>query len=165
MGSLSGITETSLSVIYDTNTFISAYGWGGNPENAVKVGFHDEVDVYVSHSILDEYRSVLRYDRLPFTTEEQQTLVSEFRELTDARRREVEISIQQVEDDPDDDKFLELAVIADVDYIVSGDDDLTEIGYFESDDDSHTGTQIVQSDEFLERIDIEPPESSLREHD
>lgn len=164
MGSLSGLTDSQFSVIYDTNTFISAYGWGGNPADAIKIGFYDDVEVYVSHPILDEYQQVLRYDRLSFSPEEQRTLVDEFQEFTSATRREVSISIERVDNDPDDDKFLELAVIADVDYIVSLDNDLKKIEYFESDYVSHTGTQILQSDEFLDRIDVEPPNSSLRDN-
>ena len=152
----------SFSVIYDTNTFISAYGFGGKPEEAVKVGFHDDVEVYTSYSILEEYRRVLGYEHLPFSSKEQVTLVRDFRELTDSTRLEVNVTIQQVEDDPDDDKFLELAVVADADYIVSGDDDLLGLGSFESDAELHTKTEIVESREFLDEIDIEPPEAELR---
>lgn len=152
----------SFSVIYDTNTFISAYGWGGNPEKAVKVGFYDDVAVYVSRPILDEYRDVLAYDKFSFTPAEQQTLVDEFQELTAATRPAVPLTLQEVDDDPDDDKFLELAVVVDADYIVTGDTHLTSIGYFESSLESHTGTQIIESGEFLDTINVEPPTSSLR---
>lgn len=152
----------TFSVIYDTNTFISAYGWGRKPETAIKIGFYDRIDVYVSRPILDEYRRVLSYDRLPFSTAEQRTLVGEFRDLTNAIRRDVRISIQRVTDDPDDNRFLELAATADVDYIVTGDSHLEGIEYFESNIESHEGTDICNSTAFLNAIDMEPPESPLR---
>ena len=155
----------SISIIYDTNTFISAYGFGGTPEDAVKVGFYDDVDVYVSAPILREYEQVLGYEHLPFTTTEQAVLVNEFRELTDAIKRSVPVQIEAVEDDPDDDKFLELAVATDTDYIVSGDTHLKEIGVFEIDTASGGPTEILPSHEFLDAIEKEPPESSLRQSD
>lgn len=41
-----------------------------------------------------------------------------------------EESITAVEDDPDDDKFLEAAVAGDVDYLVSGDHHLLDLDSF-----------------------------------
>lgn len=165
MGSLSGITDSSFSVIYDTNTFISAYGWGGKPEKAVKIGFYDTVSVYVSAPILKEYQRVLSYDRLQFTPEEQDSLVNEFRKLTNAEIQEVAVTLTEVEDDPDDDKFLELAVEIGADYIVSGDKHLKRIEYFEYTSESHDGTHVISSDEFLNMIEVIPPKSSLRDGD
>lgn len=163
MGSLSGITDSQLSVIYDTNTFISAVGWNGKPEDAIKVGFYDDVEVYVSRPILNEYERVLGYDRLEFTPEQQRSHFRRFRKLTDPTKKFVPITLNEVEDDPDDDKFLELAVFANADYIISGDSHLKEIEYFEYDGHSHDGTQIITSDEFLDMIETEPPESSLHD--
>ena len=54
------------------------------------------------------------------------------------------------------------AGVADADYIVSGDDDLLNLGSFESDAESHTDPDIVKSSEFLDRVDREPHESELR---
>jgi predicted nucleic acid-binding protein len=54
--------------------------------------------------------------------------------------------ITAVEDDPDDDKFLEAAVAGDVDYLVSGDGHLLSLGSFR-------GIDIVEPRTFYERLD------------
>ena len=46
--------------------------------------------------------------------------------------------------DPDDDKFIECAVDAEALYIVSGDNDLLDIGQYE-------GIQIITAKEFCEK--------------
>ena len=53
--------------------------------------------------------------------------------------------ITAVEDDPDDDKFLEAAVAGNVDYIVSGDRHLLDL-------DSFQGIEIVEPRAFYERL-------------
>jgi predicted nucleic acid-binding protein len=53
--------------------------------------------------------------------------------------------ITAVEDDPDDDKFLEAAVAGNVDYIVSGDRHLLDL-------DSFQRIEIVEPRAFYERL-------------
>lgn len=144
----------SVTVIYDTNTLISAYGFGGKPESCIKIGFHDAVEVAVSPPIIDEYERVLGYEHLPFTEEEQAELIPEFELLTGATLVEPELSLDVV-DDADDDKFVELAVEVDADYIISGDSHLTELNEFR-------GTEVCTPHEFIEAVDWDPPETPLR---
>jgi len=145
----------SFAVVYDTNTVISAYGFGGVPEDAVKIGFYDDVSVSVSPPVVDEYERVLGYDHLPFAKAEQDTLVPEFRMLTKARLLRETPDVAVVDDDPDDDKFLELAAASGADYLVSGDDHLLDVETFR-------GTDILPARKFLNEIDKMPPQSSLR---
>jgi hypothetical protein len=53
--------------------------------------------------------------------------------------------IDMIKEDPDDNKVLEVAIEGNVDYIVSGDKDLTRIGVFQ-------GIRIVTPDEMGEII-------------
>lgn len=148
----------SLTVIYDTNTVISAYGFNGTPEDAVKFGFHDDVAVFVSPAIIEEYERVLGYEHLPFTADEQASIIPEFRELADARLDPSTPDFDVVDDDPDDDKFLELAAASGADHIVSGDNHLLDIETFR-------GTSILQAREFLDEMAQSPPQSPLRQSD
>jgi len=145
----------SFAVIYDTNTVISAYGFGGVPEDAIKTGFYDDVAVFVSPPIVDEYERVLGYDRLPFTKDDQNTITPEFRMLTNARLERQTPDLEIVDDDPDDDKFLELAAASGADYLVSGDDHLLAVNTFH-------GTKILNPREFLDEVDKTTPQSPLR---
>jgi predicted nucleic acid-binding protein len=56
--------------------------------------------------------------------------------------------VAAVEDDPDDDKFLEAAVAGNVDYLVSGDSHLLDLGSFR-------GCDIVDPRTFYECLDID----------
>ena len=145
----------SVGVVYDTNTIISAYGFDGKLETAIKIGFHDEVAVYVSEETLTELTRVLRYEHLKFTENEQEEIPSEFCELTDAETLSPTVDLNVVEDDPDDDKFVELAVEADAEYIVSGDDHLQDLDEFD-------GIDILSPAEFIDIVSFDPPDTDLR---
>ncbi|GAA0289151.1 hypothetical protein GCM10009000_125440 [Halobacterium noricense] len=56
--------------------------------------------------------------------------------------------ITAVEDDPDDDKFLEAAVAGNVDYVVSGDQHLLDL-------DSFRSIEIVDPRTFYEQLEAE----------
>jgi len=54
--------------------------------------------------------------------------------------------ITAIEADPDDDKFLEAAVAGDVDYLVSGDRHLLDLGTFR-------GIEIIEPRTFYEQLE------------
>jgi predicted nucleic acid-binding protein len=58
-----------------------------------------------------------------------------------------ETEIDVVEEDESEYMFLEAAVSADAEYVVSGDPHLLEIG-------DYRGIEILPPDEFLERLDV-----------
>lgn len=132
-----------LRVVVDTNVIVSALGFGGRPLEALLRTFDEDAQLVASEKTLDELERVMAYDHLPFTSTER----AQYPTLL---RLEAEIvcpddSITRVRD-ADDDKFLECAVEADADYIVSGDDDLLDLG-------SHDGTDIVTPAEFVEAVE------------
>jgi len=81
-----------------------------------------------SEEALEEFERVLGYEKLPFTDEEEERLPDLIR--YEATILEPTEDIQEIEDDPDDDTFLEIAVEGDVDFIVSGDRHLTDLDAF-----------------------------------
>ncbi|MFB6228592.1 MAG: putative toxin-antitoxin system toxin component, PIN family [Halobacteriales archaeon] len=134
----------TLRVVYDTNVLVSALGWGGTPWEALLPAFIRDVEMVTSDAALDEFERVLGYGDLPFTDDEQ----ARFPELV---RFEASIvdpagTITAVEEDPDDDVFLEIATEANADYLVSGDPHLTDLGEFR-------GTPIVSPAAFLQAGD------------
>lgn len=130
----------SLAVVFDTNVLVSGIGWGGKPWECLLLAFIRDVEMVTSEAALDEFERVLGYEHLPFTTEEQRRYPELIRyEATVVTPSE---AIEEIDDDPDDDTFLEIAVEADVDYIVSGDPHLKDLGQFR-------GIDIVSPDEFL----------------
>jgi len=127
-------------VVIDTNILISAIGRNSKPEECPKLILEDKIEAFTTQGMLDEVSEVLKYDKFNFSEQEQQKfleiLVSEFRFVNP------EISINQSED-LDDNKFLECAVSADADYIISGDSDLLELKEYE-------GITITKPETFLE---------------
>jgi len=130
----------TVGVVHDTNVLVSALGFGGSPLDALLRTFEDDVRLLASEETLDELDRVMTYDRLPFTADDRTQSLA-------ILRREADIvgpdeSIDPVRD-PDDDKFLEVALAGGADYVVSGDRDLLDLG-------SYDGIDIVTPGEFLE---------------
>ncbi|QGA81062.1 putative toxin-antitoxin system toxin component, PIN family [Candidatus Nanohalobium constans] len=127
-------------VVLDTNVLISAIGWDAKPEECLELALGEEIDAFATQSMIDEVSEVLEYDKFDFSEKEQQKfleiLVSEFLFISS------EESIDKSQD-PEDNKFLECAVSANADYIISGDSDLLELKEYEN-------ITIVKPQKFLE---------------
>lgn len=117
-----------IGVVLDTNVLVSALGFGGTPLEAVLRTFEEDVQLLASEATLGELERVMAYDELPFTAADR----SEFLAIL---RREAQImdpeGTVEVCRDPDDDKFLEVALSGDGTYVVSGDEDLRAVGDYE----------------------------------
>lgn len=118
----------AVTVVFDTNVLISALGFGGKPLQALVRAFEDDVTPAASEATLDELERVMSYDRLPFTASDRD-------EFLTILRREVTVvepteSVSAIERDPADNAFLECAIPADADYLVSGDEHLLSLGTF-----------------------------------
>jgi len=135
-----------MKAVLDTNVLISGIIATGVPHELLVKGFTDEFEIIVSVETLRELRRTLhKYpERFDMTDDEIQTEVETVRYF--ATFVDADIDIAAVDDDPDDDKFLEAAVAADVDYLVSGDNHLLDLGSFR-------GIDIVDPRTFYEQLD------------
>lgn len=134
----------SLRVVYDTNVLVSAIGFGGNPWRCLLAAFVGNVEMLASEETLDEFQHVLEYEHLPFTLEEQARLPALIE--VEATIVDADVTVQAVDDDPDDEKFLECALAGDADYVVSGDRHLRDLDEFQ-------GIEILEPVEFLDRVE------------
>jgi putative PIN family toxin of toxin-antitoxin system len=134
-----------MRAVLDTNVLISAVLSTGVPHDVLVRGFRGEYQLVVSVETLAEFRTtLLKYpDRFHMDEDEVQTEVETIRYF--AEFVEPTESIQAIERDPDDDKFLEAAVAGDVSYLVSGDSHLLDL-------DSFRGIDIVDPRTFYERL-------------
>lgn len=118
-----------MRVVLDTNVLISALLFTGLPSQLVPLWHSGSITVLLSRAILDEYLRVLSYPRFKLTEEEIRGLVEEellpYFEVVSPKKR-----MRVVRRDPSDDKFLECAVAGRADVIVSGDNDLLELGNY-----------------------------------
>ena len=132
-------------VVIDTNIFISGFGWNGKPEEILKLIKDRQIVNYSSAEIIEEIMRVVSYPKLRFP-EPLQIKILEFvlfySEFVEPQKR-----IFTITEDPHDNKFLECAIEAKVDYIISGDPHLSDMKKFKT-------VKIVTASEFLDIISI-----------
>ena len=133
-------------VVVDTSVLISALVFGGKPRLVIDLLSEDAIDAVVSVEILTELkRKVL--SKFPAFAKE----LKQLEKLLERDARTVKLGSIQVTicRDPDDNKFLETAVLGHCQYIVSGDKDLLTLETYE-------GVKILKPAEFLELISKQP---------
>lgn len=119
-----------MKAVLDTNVLISGVITTGVTHDLLLRGFRGEYAIVVSVATLTEFRDTLGKYPEKFHMDEADVqweveTVRYFAEFVDP-----EEPIRAVGDDPDDEKFLEAAVAGDVDYVVSGDRHLLDLGSF-----------------------------------
>lgn len=137
-----------MRAVLDTNVLISSVIATGVPHEIVVKGFSSEYQIVVSVATLTEFRdTLLKYpEKFHMDEEDVQQEVETIRYFAEFVDPDEEITA--VEADPDDDKFLEAAVAGNVDYIVSGDRHLLDLGSFR-------GIDIVDPRTFYDRLTTE----------
>ena len=130
-------------VVIDSNIFVSGFGWNGKPEEVLKLIKDRQIVNYSSAEIFEEISRVVSYPKLRFS-EPLQIAILEFvlfySEFVAPQKR-----IFTVTEDPDDNKFLECAMEAKADYIISGDPHLLDMKKSKT-------VKIVTASEFLDII-------------
>lgn len=130
----------------DTNVFISSF-FGGNPRKVIDLWKSGEITLCLSKPIVDEYIEVLRRLELQGEKELEELLglfAHGFLLVYTAKTPELHV----VEEDPDDDKFIECAVALKAKFVITGDNAIREIR-------NYMNIKIVSPREFL---------NSLRKH-
>lgn len=129
-----------IKVVFDTNVFVSSF-FGGNPRKVVNLWKTGEVTLCLSRPIIDEYIEVLRRLGLQDEKELGELLglfARGFHVVFTAKTHELHV----VDDDPDDNKFIECAVALKAEYIITGDKALTSI-------QNYMGIKIVSPKDFI----------------
>ena len=137
-----------IRAVLDTNVLISALLFNGPPSQLVPAWQTERFTPVVSPPILQEYIRVLAYPKFRLTEEEIAGLIQEellpFVETTQTTQGH--IKPVHLPSDPDDAKFLECALSANVPWIISGDKDLLNLHSFKS-------IKLVTTKDFLRRLD------------
>ena len=137
-----------IRAVLDTNVLISALLFSGVPARLVPAWQASRFHPVLSSPILDEYLRTLAYPKFHLTPEEIRALVEEeilpFFETV--RLKAPRFKMLR---DPDDAKFVECALAADVPWVVSGDSDLLDLGRVES-------VRIITVRAFLDQLKLAP---------
>ena len=130
-----------IRVVIDTNIFVSSF-FGGNPRKIVDLWKSGQLTLCLSKPIVHEYVEVLKRLGLQNERELDELLglfAHGFHILFSAKTPELNV----VEEDPDDNKFIECAVALKCTFVISGHKHLTEIR-------DYMGIEIVTPKEFLD---------------
>jgi putative PIN family toxin of toxin-antitoxin system len=131
-----------LRLVIDTNVLISSF-FGGNPKKVIDLWSRGGTILCLTQEVLEEYLRVMA--RLPIAPETKSKLVAILQEkrnielVTPSRRYVV------VLEDPEDNKFIDCAVEAQADYIISGDAHLLQV-------EAYRGIAIYSPKDFLRII-------------
>jgi len=132
-------------IVIDTNIYISAIFWGGKPREIIDLGRSGQVSIFTSSEIEKEIVRKLK-TKFGLSDEESAQILLDFSTFTIPVKTSQRIKV--IDDDPDDDKFIECAVSSKSIFIVSGDTHLLKLEHYK-------GIKIVKAVDFLSIISKE----------
>lgn len=110
--------RSKTKVVFDTNIYISAIIFGGNPRTCLELARRREIEVYTSKAILFELTRKLKI-KFRWQDKDLVDVVAGIGVFATVVEPTVKLTI--IKNDPSDNKILECAKMADAKYIVSGD--------------------------------------------
>ncbi len=132
-----------IKVVVDTNVFVSSF-FGGNPKKIIDLWKTGKIHLCLSKDIIDEYVEILQ--RMGLQNEK------ELEELLDlfAQGFHVVFTAQTpilhvIDEDPDDNKFIECAVALKAAAVISGDKAVLEI-------ENYMGIKVLAPKDFLDQL-------------
>ena len=132
-----------MKIVIDTNVFISSFlSPKGRPRAIIDLWKKGEVVLCLSVEILEEYIEVLSRFGLENEPELKEVL-DLFRQHSFCELVVCDDRLHSIDADPDDNKFIECAVVAKAAYIVSGDKHLKELRQY-------AGIPIISPAEFIQ---------------
>jgi len=143
-----------MRILLDTNVIIAGTISNGLSSQIVEETLsNDDIELFTSHDILKEYRKKLK-ERPEVGTRNRIDVKRGIRASSTIKNAENKLDI--VEDDPDDNKFFEVAEKVGADFIVSGDDHLHQVSCYEGIhvlETKETVLEMMKSDVDLEIIE------------
>lgn len=129
-------------VVFDTNIWISGLLWRGKPYQCLLLARAKAVQHVHCAEMMAELSEKLR-EAFGFSENHIQAVLYDVRRISE--RVDIAGDVHVVGDDPDDDKFIECALVAGATAVVSGDHHLLELGSYE-------GIAMLSAAEFLARF-------------
>jgi len=111
-----------MKLVLDTNVFVSAFYWGGNPQKIIDRIIEGIDKLYFSNEILNEVAAVMGRPKFKSSPE----TIEKYIQAIEKTGKKVFIpgNIKGICRDKDDDDKIECGILSGADYIITGDDDL-----------------------------------------
>jgi len=111
-----------MKIVLDVNIFVSSFFWGGNPRKIMERIIDGKDALFTCKEIIQETASVMLRPKFNVSNEYITHFIRSIEELANCIT--LVGSIQNICRDNEDDKILECALLANADYIITGDSDL-----------------------------------------
>ncbi len=134
-----------MKIVVDTNVLISALGWKKSEHQLLKRIFMGEIKLFMSPQILEEFIAVANRKKFRFSKDEIEEFVTSLIEVCDMVIPQEKVEL--IKEDPTDNMFLECAMEAKVDHIISGDKHLIKLKNFR-------GISIMNASALLNCADL-----------
>jgi putative PIN family toxin of toxin-antitoxin system len=115
-------------VVFDTNTFISAFVYGGRPEEAYRLALQRKITLITSPAIMQETARILK-EKINWDRDKIEEVLRQIAQVAKIVRPKKTLKV--IEDESDN-RILEAAVKGKADFIVSGDKHLLSLKKFEN---------------------------------
>lgn len=134
------------NVVIDTNVLISALlNPRGKSREIYTLALRKKFNLFISEALLDELKRVLEYPKFEFSGLEKEIFLRNI--LRIAILVETKRKVTIIKEDPPDNEFINCALEAKADYIVSGDPHLNLLK-------EYSGIKILPPAEFLQEIGL-----------
>ena len=131
-----------IKLILDTNVFISGIFWSGTPAKILNAWYEKKIKIVCSLEILDEYSRVSDILSKKYPSVDMEPFINMM--IRDAELFTPIKLKTPVSRDPDDDKFIAVALAANCHLIVSGDNDLLSVTGYKD-------IEIINPSEFVKK--------------
>ncbi|MCF6334209.1 MAG: putative toxin-antitoxin system toxin component, PIN family [Spirochaetales bacterium] len=129
-----------MSLVLDTNIYISAFIFSGNSRKVVDMAIENKVDLFISNDILEEIKRVLQRKKFSLNNFQIHSIINEIEAITNIVFPDNELN--DICRDRDDHIILECAEKSNAEFIITGDKDLLVLQKYHN-------TQIVSPADFL----------------
>ena len=139
-------TAGKIKVVVDTNIVISsAVCVDGNPAKLFEMILLEKIENYTTEEIINEIKEVMARPKITqrLSLLEKGFIVNNFEKFS--KKIKPSVNLNEIKEDPDDNKFLECAVSAAANYIISGDEHLLKLKEFR-------GIKILKPVDFIKLI-------------
>ena len=132
--------KMAIKLVLDTNIYISAFYWGGNPQKIMNQIAEGLYELYISNEILNEIADVMALPK--FKTDPE--LIERYIRTIEKIGKKVFITgnVKGICRDKDDDDKIECGILCGADYLLTGDYDLLVLK-------SYQQMEIITVKEFL----------------
>ncbi|GBU20285.1 hypothetical protein R80B4_00161 [Fibrobacteres bacterium R8-0-B4] len=132
-----------MKIVLDANIYISAYFWGGKPDAILdRIAARSDI-LFITDDIIKEIETVLKMAKFALTDDGVRQRTAKIRGLGITVAVPPKHRITGVCRDPSDEKYIECALAAGADYIISGDRDLLDLK-------EYGGVKIVNARAYLD---------------